>query len=130
MRLAIEPMLIPRAISDIQPEVLDEAQQLCDQMAHIDNNVRFADLNQRFHDLLLVLDSGSWTARIAGILRAAAAPYVALTLRAVPRQIYDSNQDHYKMVEAYRKRDVELAQQLQVSHLNSSLSILEHILQS
>lgn len=123
LRFAVEPLLIRRAMGKMTPEKAERARFLCDEMAKLTDVVLFTDYNQEFHKITMAHDD-SWTAHTVAMLAAAAAPYVSLSVSLRPEQIFTSNLDHYKILDATIKEDVERVIQLEHDHILSTLQIL------
>lgn len=127
LRLAVEPLQIHRAAGKMTPEKTRRAQYLCDEMAELTDVVLFTDYNQEFHKITMNHDD-SWTAHTVSMLAAAAAPYVSLSVTLRPEQIYNSNLDHYKILDATLKEDIEQVIALERQHVLSTLEILRESL--
>jgi DNA-binding FadR family transcriptional regulator len=56
MRIALEPLMVRRAVSIVSSAQLDRAEQLCGRMERTTNLSRWSELNREFHSLLAVSD--------------------------------------------------------------------------
>lgn len=127
LRLSIDPFLVAPGIRAFTPEKLKQGTALCKAMGRTREPDEFAELNQEFHDLLAE-GAPTWSGKISSILRAAAAPYVALTLRTHPDQLAASNAEHYAMLTAYETKDLAGAELLVQQHLRTTLRIINEVL--
>jgi DNA-binding GntR family transcriptional regulator len=79
----------------------------------------------QFHSLFSEGDTDSRLASILAGLRDSAAPYVALSLTARREQMLDSNRQHHMLINLYQRQLVEEIIELTLSHLQSTLSVIE-----
>lgn len=126
MRLAIEPLQIARGLPAITSQQIELAEQIHEDLVKTDDIVDFASLNEKFHILTMGL-SDSWTSRIVEMLMGASAPYVSFSLRLRPEQIAASHEAHADILEATKARDVQRAIDYEVTHLESTISILREL---
>lgn len=124
LRIFLEPLLVERTFAPVTPERAANLEQLCDQMDEAVNVSHFAELNQAFHDGLVVHDD-SWMSRIVQMLRVAAAPYVAFSLHAEPNLMASSNAEHRRILRAFLDQNLDAARELTVHHLSSTVVALE-----
>ncbi|MFT0762759.1 GntR family transcriptional regulator [Scrofimicrobium sp. R131] len=123
MRLRVEPLQMEKSIEKFTKSASQQALSLCRQMDTTHDIIEFTYLNQQFHRTLLSYDD-SWTARVTEMLEAAAAPYVALSLRKWPAQIKDSNAQHFQLLSAFDAGDLATAIEVGHAHLTSTLEAL------
>ncbi|HEX5598375.1 MAG TPA: GntR family transcriptional regulator [Micromonosporaceae bacterium] len=125
LRMTLEPLMVTRIINQLNDDQLDRAAELCARMEHEPNRSRWVNLNRAFHAIFSEIDSASRLAGILAGLRDSAAPYVAVSLDARPKQISEANAEHKQFVEIYRRRDEGAAVQLTIEHLRSTLAVIE-----
>lgn len=124
LRAQLEPLAIERSLDGLTSTHIAELELLCANMDDTNNVSEFAELNQRFHDLLLALDDASWLARIVQMLRMASSPYVALSLHANPTLMTTSNNEHRQMVHALAQHDIPRLTQIVTDHLEATVTTL------
>lgn len=124
LRFLIEPLRVESAIEHLQPSVLDAAERLCITMNETAELSEWLEHNQQFHEVLTATPE-SWMSRIQDMLRAAAAPFVGLSLLADPGIRHTSNLEHRDLVSAFASRDVKAAQDIIRHHLQATLDSLE-----
>jgi DNA-binding GntR family transcriptional regulator len=81
-------------------------------------------LNQAFHAALWASQDDSRLAHLIKTLRDASGPYIALSLYMRPVHVDVSNQEHSKMLDEYRARDVAAARKHTEAHLDATLRII------
>jgi len=124
IRMALEPLMIRRVISDITEDQLERAAALQQQMATMDDIGAWVELNRQFHAIFAEASGDSRLAKILDRLRDSATPYVALSLAARPEQIQESHHEHAALLDLYRKRDVRGVIKLTVQHLESTMTAI------
>jgi DNA-binding GntR family transcriptional regulator len=85
----------------------------------------WVDGNREFHRILHQAARSDRLLRIIDGLRNAAAMQVALSLKAESSQITIANDDHGKILQAFRDRDEERAVRLTEEHLRNTLEVIE-----
>ena len=126
-RLLIEPVVVRKAVERITPADLEVARRLQQEMTSTADVARWVVLNRRFHGIFV---ASARSPRLAGILEAledAAAPQVALSIRADYRRVTDGNVEHQQFLDAFVKRDADRAVSLLVHHLESTVSAVESL---
>lgn len=124
LRILIEPLAVEKAIDDLHPGVIEEAAELLTTMDETVELSEWLEHNRAFHELLMTA-SDSWMSRILDMLRAAAAPFVGLSLLADPGIRQTSNREHHDLVSAFASRDVDTAKRITKHHLERTLDALE-----
>lgn len=125
LRILLEGLAVRAAVPAINAVALDAAEELCDAMDAAQDTGEWADLNRRFHAVLM--DSAPQR-RLRGIvagLRDASAPQVARSIRAGELETAAANAEHRKILTSFRAGDVEKAVEWQSVHLRSTLRALE-----
>lgn len=125
LRITLEPLMISRVMRQLSDEQLDRAAELCARMEREQDMSVWVNLNRNFHAVFYEFDQGSRLGRILAGLRDSAAPYVAVSLEARPRQAAEANVEHKELLEIYRRRDEQAAIRLTVQHLRSTLAVIE-----
>lgn len=124
LRIMIEPMAVEEAIHDLHPGALKEAGKLLAAMEETSELSEWLEHNREFHELFMAANE-SWMSRILDMLRAAAAPFVGLSLLADPGIRKTSNLEHDELVSAFASADVEAAKRITRHHLEVTLEALE-----
>lgn len=123
LRMMLEPNVVEH-VTGIGPAQLDRAAELVTAMDQVTRPTDFIRLNQDFHNTLTIADA-SWTSRIVGMLRAAAAPYVGLSLQFDPDLMRTSNEEHRQLVDAFRRDDRVAMREITLHHLSTTMVVLE-----
>lgn len=121
MRSVLIPLSVQKGIDRITPQQLKEAEAILNQMETITDHEQWVDLNRQFHNLL---DEATQTTQLKQILHRLsdlAAIYVNLSFNQQPLRKEESEQEHRAILEAYQHKDVKLATQLILAHLNGTL---------
>lgn len=128
MRIALEPLLTGRAIGSTSTEKIDEAARLHKKLlAEKDPNL-WSALNVEFHNILTSsVPRGRLTTTVESLGRAAGA-YVHLSIHILPVVMQWSNDDHGKLIQAFRDGDKATAERVSREHIERTLSaILEGV---
>lgn len=123
IRLQLEPDAVERAVPAATPALLDEAERLIDEMA-VSDGARWIELNLEFHTLLL---SPANSPRLFGILRSlqeAATLYVGVAI-AHRGSMPTPEDEHRKILGAYRRGDATAAAAAVAEHIHSSIRSLD-----
>jgi DNA-binding GntR family transcriptional regulator len=121
MRSVLIPLNIKRGIVHITDQELNEAEILLCQMESEPEQIRWVELNRRFHNLL---DDATRTSQLRDVLQRLSdlsAIYVNLSFSKAPLQKEESEQEHRNILAAYQQRDVALATALVLQHINGTL---------
>jgi DNA-binding GntR family transcriptional regulator len=125
LRLVLEPLAVRRAIDRISDQQIERARRVHEAMLQTSDLGAWVQLNRDFHAILLEpADSPRLLAMITS-LRNAASIQVSLSIRAEVSQLDESNREHALILDAYDKRDADLAIDLTGRHLRSTLDIVE-----
>ena len=124
LRILIEPLAVGKAIDELRPDVIEKATELLTVMDKTAEVSEWLEHNQLFHELLMTA-SDSWMSRILDMLRAAAAPFVGLSLLADPGIRLTSNREHHDLLSAFASGDVDTAERITKHHLEMTLEALE-----
>lgn len=125
LRIVLEGMAVRAAVPAITPTALDAAAELCDAMDRSRDTGEWADLNRRFHAVLMDSAPQKRLRGIVASLRDASAPQVARSIRAGELATDTANAEHRAILDAFRSGDVEKAVEWQSVHLRSTLRALE-----
>jgi DNA-binding GntR family transcriptional regulator len=125
LRLVLEPLAVRRAIDRISDQQIERARRVHETMLQTSDLGAWVQLNRDFHAILLEpADSPRLLAMITS-LRNAASIQVSLSIRAEVSQLDESNREHALILDAYDKRDADLAIDLTGRHLRSTLDVVE-----
>jgi DNA-binding GntR family transcriptional regulator len=125
LRLILEPIAVRKAVENITAESLAEADRLAKAMRRTKDVGEWLDLNHVFHELLTDPADSPRLLAIIESLRNAAAIQIAWSFKASQSQMTTANEDHQRIVEAYRSRDADLAVAHTEHHLRSTLEAVE-----
>ncbi|MEJ5997046.1 GntR family transcriptional regulator [Corynebacterium sp. H130] len=125
LRQVIEPMQLRRTQGRLAGTV-EQARQLCDQMAAQTDPVEFCDYDQKFHRLFLGLDD-SWTSRVTGHLLMAASPYITIALNTKLELMAVANEQHFQLLAAVEKGDLAELISVNARHLTETMAVLEGV---
>ena len=125
LRLILDPIAVRRAVAQITAEEIETAQAIHETMLATEDLGEWVDGNREFHRILHQAARSDRLLRIIDGLRNAAAMQVALSLKAESSQITIANDDHGKILQAFRDRDEERAVRLTEEHLRNTLEVIE-----
>lgn len=125
LRMVLEPLLVRRSMEQISSAQIVRAEELCTAMESTESVTAWAELNRQFHEALALPGESSKLSSIIAGLRDSAAAFVGISLRASPQRLAQSNEEHARLVELYRQRDVEGVVSLTVEHLRTTLVTIE-----
>ena len=125
LRLVLDPIAVSRAVERITPEEIETAQAIHETMLETDDLGEWVDANREFHGVLQRAAKSDRLLNIIDGLRNSAAMQVALSLKAESSQVAQANDDHEKIVKAFRDRDVDAAVRLTEEHLRNTLRVIE-----
>ena len=126
MRIALEPLMVQRIIRTITAEQLDRAQEVSKKLAATEDPAEWSELNRQFHSIFTLNEQESRLASVLAGLRDSASMYVALSLGANTTRLEESNDEHQKLIDAYRAGDSAGAVAMTVQHLRGTLADIEH----
>lgn len=124
LRRNLEPLLIKRTFAQVTEEDLIQCEDLIATMERTTDITLWSKLNGRFHALLSGTEQEIRTIRLVEGLRDASMPYVALSLYGREDELSRSNEDHKRIIDAYRKQDLEQATKLNDLHLQATIEII------
>ncbi len=126
LRLVLEPLGVPSAMTALTDRDLDEAQSLHEQMIRAKDDVgEWVELNRQFHAIFSSAVSSSRLRSVTAVLRDAAAVQVARSIWADPARMQSGNEEHSRIVAAYRARDIDSAARETQVHLQTTLQTVE-----
>jgi DNA-binding GntR family transcriptional regulator len=125
LRLILDPIAVRRAVAQITAQEIQTAQAIHETMLATTDLGEWVDANREFHRILQQAARSDRLLRIIDGLRNAAAMQVALSLKAESSQITTANDDHGKILQAFRDRDEERAVKLTEDHLRNTLEVIE-----
>lgn len=125
VRKLLEAEAIKRATKVISDADLDRAAALSNEMRVEQDSVAWADLNRRFHAILVDAAGSPRLSATLASLRDAAAVYVALLLELAPEHLHIANDAHQQLLDAMRRRDAPAAARIAVAHLESTIHAVE-----
>jgi DNA-binding GntR family transcriptional regulator len=120
----LEPLSIRRAATRITSEELVEAQRLVKSMESETDPAAWVELNSHFHAVLEAAAKAPLIQSLLKSIRDIAAIYVAHSLIIRPSRIASGNKEHRALLAAVRRHDADLAAELMVAHLNSTLELI------
>jgi DNA-binding GntR family transcriptional regulator len=124
LRMILEPMLGSRACTCLTLEQLAAAEAHHQEMCKTADPEAWASLNKNFHDCLAISESGSRLFEISTSLASAAHPYVVLSMHVHPDIMNSNNQEHERILQAYRGRDESLVLTETRVHLANTLDAI------
>jgi DNA-binding GntR family transcriptional regulator len=125
LRMVLEPLLIERTLALLDDAQLEHAASLHARMCATTEVDEWTRLNQEFHSVFWAPQASSRLAHTLEGLRAAAMPYIALSLHYSHEHIEKSNEEHDQILGYFRARDLSSAVRLNHSHLEMTLRIVE-----
>lgn len=125
LRLTIEAIAVRKSIAAISDGEIERADALRVAMEQTTDVGEWVELNRQFHDVLTGAGASRRLLAIITSLRNAAALQVAWSLKGQPLQMTRANEDHARLVDAYRQRDADAAVTVAEQHLRSTLDAIE-----
>lgn len=125
IRRSLEEVAIRRAMAHITEEELNRARALADELSDEQDLGSWVEKNINFH---LVFHEATRTGRLSSILSTleeAGGVFVAQAQRLHPEIRRRAIAEHYSLIEAYEKGEVETAVAIQYGHINHPLEALE-----
>lgn len=121
IRSVLIPLSVKKAIAQITPQQLNEAEALLSQMEASSDHEQWVDLNRQFHN---ILDDATQTTQLKQVLHRLSdlsAIYVNLSFTEQPLRKEESEQEHRTILQAYQRKDVKAATKMTLKHLNGTL---------
>lgn len=125
IRSLLEPVAIAGTVERITPDQLAMAEQILDLMERQTDVAEWALLNATYHSALAEGSALPILTSILEKLRYLSTLYVASFVDRHPDRIRKANEEHRALLEACKARDIALAQELEVAHLQHTLIIGE-----
>lgn len=117
IRRSLEEVALKRAMANITKEQLEEAHSLAGRLAEEEDLGSWVQLNSQFHG---IFHRATNTVRLGGILLAleeAGGVFVAQAQRLHPEIRRRAVADHFDLLEAFEKRDIKRAVEIQYGHI-------------
>lgn len=130
VRTVLLPLSIQKGVYRITKQQLHQAESILEQMEAETDQTRWIELNRQFHSLLYETNQNSKLTEILQQLSDIAAIYINLSFVEHPLQRESADKEHRIILEAYRQKDVELATQVSLDHINSTLEAARQVLLS
>lgn len=121
IRRSLEPLALERAMGGIDAQGMVEAKALADELAEVDDVGTWVQRNIVFHS---IFHDATRTIRLAGMLKAleeAGGVFVAQAQRLHPEIRQRAVDDHYALIDAFEKRDLDAAVAIQHTHISLPL---------
>lgn len=121
IRKALTPIAFRRAVQMLSEGELKVIEAIEHKMSETADPVEWTELNGQFHHLL---ELGSSPTRLRTFLQNvqdASSLYIAHSVTSSPERMKRGNKQHRDLLEAVRQRDVDLACNLLVQHLDETL---------
>jgi DNA-binding GntR family transcriptional regulator len=143
IRKTLEGVAIREAVSNISPENLarlrqvvvdlDEAAVALSKDTDIEavksNVTNIQELHRQFHELILLGAGNKFLVRIVEFLRGHLGPYFSFTARAIAESRTFRLDEHHGIMQAFAKKDADLAASLMTKHLDITCeTLVEYIL--
>lgn len=125
VRRSLEEVATRRAMAHITEEEMERARALADDLSEEQDLGSWVEDNIKFH---MIFHEATRTMRLASILSAleeAGGVFVAQAQRLHPEIRRRAIVEHYSLIEAYEKSDVESAVAIQHGHINHPLEAYE-----
>lgn len=130
VRAALLPLSIRQGVQCITPQQLEEAAAVLAQMEQEPDQTRWIELNRTFHDLLYSASNNHHLQTILQRLSDIATLYINLSFAEHPNQRRTAEAEHQAVLAAYQNQDADLATDLMLQHINSTLDAARDVLQS
>lgn len=121
IRAHISTLAVQKGVENITPAELDEAERLVSLMDSDERLEDWVEHNRAFHHLI---DDSTRNSQISLLMRRladASALYVNISMPLRANDRAGANQDHRRILTAYKKRSVQTALTLTLEHMNSTL---------
>lgn len=124
LRSTLEPLAVDLAMQRVQSIDFTKAEELIAAMDAERDPATWVDLNRSFHALFADAAGSPRLSEILGHLRDSAAGYVGRALTRDPGLMRRGNEDHRQLLAAFTKGDAEAAKQVELRHLEATLTAL------
>jgi len=128
VRTVLLPLSIQKGIHQITQQEIDHAESILTQMEAETDQTRWIELNRQFHSHLYDAHKNSKLTEVLQQLSDIAAIYINLSFVEHPLQQESSDKEHRIILEAYRKKNAELATRVSLEHINSTLEAARQVL--
>ena len=125
LRLVLEPLIIRKSVERMTSSALQSAWALQRAMEDVSDVAEWVQLNRKLHNSLADAARSPRAAVIVRSLQDAAAPQVALSIKADMRRMTDGNAEHAALLEAIEKRDADRAAAVTSAHLQATVLAIE-----
>jgi DNA-binding GntR family transcriptional regulator len=125
LRLVLEPIAVRKATANITDRSIAEAERLAKEMRRTKDLGDWLQLNHDFHYVLTEPADSPRLMSIIETLRNAAGIQIAWSFKARGSLMESANDDHDRIVDAFRRRDVDGAIEATEHHLKGTLETVE-----
>ena len=125
MRRSLEGLAVRRALAQITPEELKEAQQVATQLAEEEDLGSWVQTNIQFHS---IFHKATRSRRLSGVLLSleeAGGVFVAQAQQLHPEIRRKAIADHFALLDAFQTGDADRAIEIQHSHISLPLEAFE-----
>jgi DNA-binding GntR family transcriptional regulator len=123
IREALESLGVTKAIPKLTPLTLDQLEDLTGQMRKEKDPATWAELNNRFHKVLVEVSGWPRLSSMVENLRDASSSYIR-TFAGRGSRLSEGNREHEEILEACRTGDVERAERAIREHLRHAADIV------
>lgn len=116
LRLVIETYAIQFTIKNITPEQINQLENILNSMAETDDFEEWFGLNHTFHAVLNEATGSESLIQLQNMLRNLANFYYSSSPQDQRSRMFESNEDHRKLIEACCNKDIDLAVEVVSKH--------------
>lgn len=124
MRSLLDPVLMAKTTANITEPEIERAAALCRQMETETEPGAWVVLNSRFHALMDGAARSPLLASTVRNLRNRSSIYIAASFRESPERMASANAEHFAMVEACRRRDVDAGLEPTRNHIRATVELV------
>lgn len=117
---ALEPIAIRRAVRNIRDDELTQAEAMLTDLGTSPDGADFVRLDRQFHSVFATAARAPRLKSMIESLRDSASLYIATSFRNSAEMVATANEDHRRLVDALRARDLETAMAVERDHLNKA----------
>ncbi len=128
LRIIVESYVTKYSVNRISKNVINKAESVFEAMTKDCDFTEWIRLNSQFHEILESSSISVPVLNVLQVLRNYSVLYVALSLDLSAKRRTQSNKEHYEILKAYGKKDVDLAVDLVRSHLETTRIIAREAL--
>ncbi|CAI2534686.1 Uncharacterized HTH-type transcriptional regulator ydfH [Serratia proteamaculans] len=125
LRIMLEPLLAKKSVSSISPESLVLAEQIHEEMCKTTDPHHWSSLNRDFHVQLMCSETHTRLYEMVKNLLVVAEPYVSLSIFVHPNILQADNDDHFNILEGYRREDATQVEEMVRKHLTHTLETIQ-----